>query len=70
MCAILDNNVVGQVFGSEAPPAGKGFLNSGNGLVTCGELNGSSKLVKRDGQLRRWRVDDRAEELNAGVSLR
>ena len=52
MCAILDNNVVGQVFGSEAPPAGKGFLNwldSGNGLLVVGgqlrrELNGSSKF--------------------------
>ena len=48
----FDNNVVGQVFGSEAPPAGKGFLNwlnSGNGLLVVGgqlrrELNGSSKF--------------------------
>ena len=52
MCAILDKNVVGQVFGSEAPPAGKEFLNwlnSGNGLLVVGgelrrELNGSSKF--------------------------
>ena len=52
MCAILDKNVVGQVFGSQAPPAGKGFLNwlnSGNGLLVVGgelrrELNESSNF--------------------------
>ena len=49
MCAILDNDVAHQVFGSDRPPAGEAFfnwLNSGRGQLAIGgklleELNGN-----------------------------
>jgi len=43
VCAILDNNVVHQVFGTNCPAAGKEFfkwINSGSGqLVVGGKLS-------------------------------
>ncbi len=52
MCAILDNSVRDQVFGSNCPPAGQAFfnwLNSGKGLLVVGgklleELDGNQKF--------------------------
>ena len=51
MCAILDANVVAEVFGADQPPAGKGFfdwINTGEGRLVVGgrlrgELQGSSE---------------------------
>lgn len=60
MCAILDNNVVHEVFGPNRPPAGKGFfewINSGNGsLIVGGKL-----LAELDGQheFKKWRQQAR-----------
>lgn len=72
MCAIVDANVVHEVFGSERPPAGKGFfdwINTGNGHLVVGgklenELRGNTgfkgwaQTARRAGHLRMIQVDD------------
>ena len=56
MCAILDANVVAEVFGADQPPAGKGFfdwINEGGGrLVVGGRLSGELR-ASSDG-FRKW----------------
>ena len=56
MCAILDANVVSEVFGPNRPPAGIGFfewINTGNGhLVVGGRLLG--ELDRGSPGFRRW----------------
>ena len=56
MCAIVDSNVVGEVFGPKPPPAGKGFfdwLNTGGGrLVVGGKLN--KELFTSSSSFRQW----------------
>ena len=55
MCAILDANITGEVFGSNPTPAGKGFfdwLNVGSGRMVVGgklrdELYGSSEPFRK-----------------------
>ena len=55
MCAILDNDVVGQVFGPKRPEAGEKFfewLNSGRGrLVVGGRLR---QELSGNNEFRRW----------------
>ena len=57
MCAILDANVVGQVFGGDRPPAGKAFfdwIDSGRGrLAIGGRLR---RELDRNRAFRAWRV--------------
>ena len=56
MCAILDANVVSEVFGANQPPAGKGFfdwINTGGGrLVTGGRLR--EELQRSSDGFRNW----------------
>ena len=56
MCAILDANVVSEVFGSNRPPAGIGFfewITTGNGhLVVGGRL--LEELVKGSSLFAKW----------------
>ena len=56
MCAILDANVVAEVFGADQPPAGKGFfdwINTGPGrLVVGGRLRG--ELQQGSKGFREW----------------
>ena len=50
MCAIVDNDVVGEVFGDTGSPAGRGFfnwLNSPHGRLVVG-----GKLLQEIGRLR------------------
>ena len=60
MCAIIDANVVGEVFGRERPEAGERFfrwLNDGNGrLVTGGRL---SRELGQSQQYLEWSVQAR-----------
>ncbi len=55
MCAIIDANVVGEVFGKDRPEAGEKFfrwLNGGKGiLVTGGRLSGE---LSQSRQYREW----------------
>ena len=57
MCAILDANVAGQVFGANRPAAGQAFfdwLDSGRGrLVIGGRLR---RELDRNGDFRDWRL--------------
>lgn len=61
MCAILDANVASEVFGSNQPPAGKGFfdwINTGGGrLVAGGRLR--EELQRSSDGFRKW-VDQAA----------
>ena len=46
MCAIVDSNVVSEVFGSNLPPAGEKFfdwLNQGSGRLICVVYNLTDK---------------------------
>ena len=56
MCAILDTNVVSEVFGSDRPSAGKGFfdwINTGKGhLVVGGKLH--EELTRGSDGFREW----------------
>ena len=56
MCAIIDANVVSEIFGSNLPPAGEQFfdwLNQGSGrLVVGGKL--FEELKKSSAEFRRW----------------
>ena len=56
MCAIVDANVVSEVFGSNLPPAGEKFfdwLNKGSGqLIVGGKL--LEELEKSSAEFRRW----------------
>ncbi len=58
MCAILDANVVAEVFGTNRPPAGKGFfdwLDKGDGRLAVG-----GKLLEeldKSASFKRWRVN-------------
>ena len=56
MCAILDANVAGQVFGAERPAAGQAFfewINAGRGrLAIGGRLR---RELDRNGAFRAWR---------------
>ena len=56
MCAIVDANVVSEVFGSNLPPAGEKFfdwLNKGNGrLIVGGKL--LEELEQGSADFRRW----------------
>lgn len=56
MCAILDANVAGQVFGAERPAAGQAFfewIDSGHGrLIVGGRL---LRELDRNGDFREWR---------------
>ena len=56
MCAIIDANVVSEVFGSNLPPAGEKFfdwLNKGSGqLVVGGKL--FEELKQSSAEFRRW----------------
>ena len=56
MCAIVDANVVSEIFGSNLPPAGEKFfdwLNKGNGrLVVGGKL--LEELEKSSADFRHW----------------
>ena len=56
MCAIVDANVVSEVFGSNLPPAGEKFfdwLNKGSGrLVVGGKL--LEELEQGSAEFRRW----------------
>ena len=57
MCAILDANVVGQVFGKARPPAGRAFstwISSGRGrLVVGGRLR---RELDGNREFRKWRL--------------
>lgn len=57
MCAILDANVVGEVFGAKRPPAGQAFfkwINSGRGhLVIGGRLR---QELDHSQDFKEWRV--------------
>ncbi len=56
MCAILDANVAGQVFGTDRPPAGEAFfswIHEGRGrLMVGGRL---LRELDRNGAFREWR---------------
>lgn len=58
MCAILDANVVAEVFGANQPPAGKGFFDwvstGGGRLVVGGKLRG--ELQRSSDGFREWAV--------------
>ena len=83
MCAILDANVVHEVFGVARPPAGEGFfnwLNSGGGRLVVGgrlreELNQSSQAYREWAQQARLsgdlkRLDDPEEmEVNTKTEV-
>ena len=57
MCAILDANVAGQVFGADRPPAGRAFfewMDSGPGrIVVGGRLR---RELDRNREFREWRL--------------
>lgn len=67
MCAIIDANVVGEVFGSNRSPAGKQFfdwVNTGRGrLMTGGKL--TSELDKGSAKFRLWA----AQALRSGLLI-
>ena len=72
MCAILDANVAGQVFGTDRPPAGAAFfrwIHEGRGRLMVG-----GKLLReldRNRAFREWRLQavqaGRILRLNEGV---